>query len=193
MDISTFLQGLVRSNLDWTADLDQTSTILYHRGMATMFPDQAAPTDLKTCCEVRESPLGGNGLFATRRIQEGQCISLYPIHAYSQGEYWEMTEAGKVMWDEIRWKDYEQNAEFGGIVAFPQIQWPGFLAHISNDRGYKEGTKKKKYKSKARRNNAEIFGVDPYHFVLTASKLIEKDVEITNTYGWEYWKIKTQE
>jgi hypothetical protein len=155
-------------------------------------------------------PAGGQGLFASRNVNDGELITLYPGDALL---VWNTTVVGdfsqdvgvmfgnhvqemdrnpdRVCTDQAR--SYELQIRTGySIVADPLlVDNPAYLGHMINDGSVLLGTDNESRTlysaSTHERHNAAFFLMEGCHFATIATKDILKDQEIFVSYGEGYW------
>jgi len=166
-------------------------------------------------CHVAESTISGagRGLFASRDIDEGELVTLYPGDALLA---WNTTvgdftgEVGVLFGNHVRpehrtpdrlttdeARGYE--LKIGGrhsIVADPSfVDDTAYLGHMANDCAMlasKDKASVDKYlKTSALGLNIGYFVMEGSHFVGVATKNIAKDTEIFSSYGEGYWFSRT--
>jgi len=175
----------------------------------TRFPDLR----LNRCFVGAEStiPGAGRGLFASRDIEAGEIITLYPgdvIIAWgkSVGDF-----SGKVsvlFGNHVKKEDqqavgkrlssnsarsYEiKIGDHHSLVADPLLaNYPAYLGHIANDSAMLNSNKKAsldKYRIASEKgHNAAYFEMEGSHLAQVATKSIMKGEEIFVSYGSDYW------
>ena len=148
----------------------------------------------KNHIEIKESPLGGLGVFATRDIPKNTLVTRYPIHFLMNNKsravsacpnlYQDLTTMPDCRDYIIKITSPELKKNYS-IIADPQYKDNyDLLGHILNDKGFKKG--KNTYHPE--HNNCEIFGTDIY-----TMRNIKKDSELTFSYGEEYWFAQNEE
>jgi hypothetical protein len=153
-------------------------------------------------------PAGGQGLFASRNVKEGELITLYPGDALL---VWNTavvgdSSVGVMFGNHVQEMDrnpdrvctnqarsYELQIRTGySIVADPLlVDNPAYLGHMINDGSILLGTDNESRTlysaSTHKRHNASVFLMEGCHFATVATKDILKDQEIFVSYGEGYW------
>lgn len=153
---------------------------------------------------VADSHIHGKGLFAACNIRQGEIITYFPAHyvitkpnGYNSvdGEFVKNVVSSLFVDGKPHSKDHVFVIdEYISICGDPDIiDNSDFLAHMANDamivKSKSFGEKQNEiYETLSRvKNNSIVELSDSSCIFLRATKDIEKDEEITNPYGYNYW------
>jgi len=159
----------------------------------------------------------GRGLFASRDIEEGELITLYPGDVMLA---WERTvgdfagEVGVMFGNHVQKDDQKRTADrlttddarayelkIGGrhsVVADPfLVDDAAYIGHIANDYSILNSRDKASVdsyvKSSKKGHNAAHFVLEGSHFVTVATRNISHDEEIFVSYGFSYWFSRSRQ
>lgn len=163
--------------------------------------------------KVAPSPIQGQGVFATRRIEAGELITVYPgdalrFYPETNGELG--TERNGVLFghhvpaamrsDEAVMRDFREYSYdvdgFYALVGLPElIQDHAYIGHMCNDAAtcemmppLTEAAVREKYrKESARGSNATLESLLDALVAVVASRPILEGEEVFVSYGAEYW------
>lgn len=138
--------------------------------------------------EIKESPLGGLGVFATNDIPKNTLVTRYPINFLMNNETRAVTACPDLYSDLSslqNCEDYvmkitipDSNTTYSAIGDPQYKDNDDFLGHMLNDKAFKKG--KNIYNTED--NNCESFGLEIYTI-----RDVKKGSELTHSYGKEYW------
>ena len=156
---------------------------------------------------VGPSQIHGTGVFATKDIEVGEIITMYPPHlckfivnndrhvnghqmlvyksAGTPLQYYEDYCGSETK--ELDSYEHMFGSQYS-IIGHPlMIDDSNCLAHMINDGAKEFSTKHKYFQSSHLHSNSQMFGVDNVVIGLMANKPIKAGDEIISTYGYEYW------
>lgn len=169
------------------------------------------PNLLLNRCFVSNStiPLAGNGVFASRDINEGELITLYPGDAVLIDNHKDGVDAvmGVMFGDHINTEDRNiarvttlsaRNYEIGindstSIIGDPNIgcSYAAYVGHFINDSSalysFDDESRKLYLTESLRRCNSMIFVMESSHVGAIATRKIRKGEEVFLSYGEGYW------
>ena len=159
-------------------------------------------------CHVAASTIdgAGNGVFASRDIEEGELITLYPgdallIHDEKSsvvgvmfGSHIDANDknTGRVTSHEARSYEMELDS-YTSLVADPYLGTsnPSYLGHFANDGAslfeFDPASREAYSLASYARYNAANFALENAHMGMIATKVIPKGQEIFLSYGEGYW------
>ena len=162
----------------------------------TMFTDCYSGSEIQELMkvEVAESPIHGVGVFATKRINRGEVVTMYPSHGAGieregklmlniPGTHPEYQALVQAMGNDTKKYEFVQGKTH--MLGIPTVRYPCFLGHLLND-GSDISTKGAYVTTWLTRNNA-VFNVYKNICYVQALRDIEPGQEVTVAYGETYW------